>query len=113
DLFKFDASDSGTVAGSLDQIRDWESTDTIDFTNAALVAGNGTNYALEATAPDYATAKAAADSAIAGGVIDYYVVQVGTDVVVFADSNNDNGTADDAVVLVGRSLNDIGPGNIV
>ena len=31
-------------------------------------------------------------------------VAVGSDVVVFADSGNDNGTADDAVILQGRSL---------
>jgi len=39
-------------------------------------------------------------------------VQVGGDVVVFADTDANN-TADTAVVLVGRSLTDIDSTNIV
>jgi hypothetical protein len=48
----------------------------------------------------------------ANNAIDYVVVQVGGDVVVFADTGALN-TADDAVVLVGRTLADISADNIV
>jgi hypothetical protein len=34
-------------------------------------------------------------------------------VVVFADTGNNNGTAEDAVVLVGRTLADISAANVV
>ena len=40
-------------------------------------------------------------------------VQIGADVVVFADSGADNGSADDAVALVGRTLADISTANFV
>ena len=53
-----------------------------------------------------------ANSQIAGGVVDYVVIQVGSDVVVFCDTAGNNGSAEDAVVLVGRTLADIGAGNI-
>jgi hypothetical protein len=49
------------------------------------------------------------------GANDIVAIQVGSDVVVFADSNN-SGTltaADNAVVLVGRTLTDIDSSNIV
>ena len=40
-------------------------------------------------------------------------VQVGSDVIVFADNGNDNGGFDDAVILVGRTLADISGANIL
>ena len=45
----------------------------------------------------------------------YIAVQVGTDVVVFADTNADHSITgvDDAVTLVGKTLNDIDFSNIV
>ena len=44
---------------------------------------------------------------IGSGTAEYVAVQVGADVIVFADSRNDDGVADDAVVLAGRTLADI------
>ena len=43
----------------------------------------------------------------------YVAVRVGGDVVVFVDSGNNNGTAEDAIVLVGRTLADVEPANFV
>jgi hypothetical protein len=42
----------------------------------------------------------------------YVSVDVGADVVVFADTNGD-GTADEAVLLTGRALTDIAETNII
>jgi len=39
-------------------------------------------------------------------------VQLGSDVIVFADEDNTN-EADAAVVLVGKSLSDIAPSDII
>ncbi|MFL5295554.1 MAG: hypothetical protein ACJ798_04150 [Phenylobacterium sp.] len=61
-----------------------------------------------ATAADLASAKAAADARIAAGTIEFVAVKVGADVIVFADVNHDHKAADAAVMLVGRTLTDIG-----
>jgi hypothetical protein len=68
----------------------------------------------EQTATDYADAVAKAGS-IMSATVKYVAVQVGADVVVFADTNGTAGlqAGDDAVVLVGRSLTDIDYTNIV
>ena len=105
------AGDSGTTAGSLDQILDWQATDALHF--GALTAGtDGSNY-LELTATSYDAALTLANGQIAAGTVDYVVIQVGSDVVVFADTGANNVTADDAVVLVGRTLADISAANII
>ena len=93
--------------GFLDQVTDWQTGDSLTFGGAT---GTITNY-LESSATDYAAAQTFANAQINGGVVDYVAVQVGTSVVVFADSGNNNGTAEDAVVLVGRTLADIDFGN--
>ena len=99
------------TAGALDQIKDWVATDTIGFGAApATAAIDGVDY-LETTAGDFTAAKAIADAQIAGGAINYVVVQVGPDVVVFADVGGTN-TTSDAITLVGKTLADIAAGNI-
>uniref|UniRef100_UPI00398304FD hypothetical protein n=1 Tax=Phenylobacterium sp. TaxID=1871053 RepID=UPI00398304FD len=97
---------SSTAIGVWDIITDWNDTDTIDF--QGIVAGS---YA-EATAADFTAAVTLANAAIAGGT-DVVAVQVGADVIVFADSANNNGTADDAVALIGRTLADIDSGSFI
>jgi Ca2+-binding RTX toxin-like protein len=109
DTFLFTAGDSGVTPGLIDQLLDWESTDIISF--AALPIGSATNV-VELGAGDYAAAVSLANSQIAGGIVDYAIVQVGPDTIIFVDALNNNGTADDAVVLVGRTLADIASGNI-
>jgi Ca2+-binding RTX toxin-like protein len=110
DLFNTGNGDSGVTAGSLDQILDWQATDALHFA-AGGAATDGVNY-IELTAASYDAALALANGQIAGGVVNYVVVQVGSDTVVFTDTGNDNGTAEDAVVLVGRTLADISAANI-
>ncbi len=71
-------------------IFDWTPGDVID---ALGVVVNPSTYA-EISAPDATTAQTLANAAIAGG-IDVVATQVGADVIVFFDSSNNNGTADD------------------
>jgi Ca2+-binding RTX toxin-like protein len=110
DLFEFNTGDSGLEPGFIDQVLDWQTIDMIDFTGIGS-ANEGVNY-LELTATSYAEAITLANALIGTGTVDYVVVQVGFDVVVFADSTGNNGGADDAVVLVGGSLADISAANI-
>ena len=98
----------GGLAG-IDRITDFGGTDGLDFAGAA---GSGTNYAeVGAAQTDFAAAQAAAQGLMNGTVI-YVAVTVGSDVVVFYDSDADN-DADEAVRLIGRALTDIASGNII
>ena len=100
--------DSGTTAGALDQIQDWQSTDKIDY----AVAATPVNYFEAGTAADYTAALGAANTHFTNfAATEFYVVQIGADVVVFAD--NGTGAAVDSIVLVGRSLTDISDTNII
>ena len=109
----------GGVAAGIDQIRDWSgTTDHLAFFSdtagtVKMAAGTSLNFG-SATATDFTSAVATANShlGVSGG---YVAVQVGTDVVVFADTTLDGHitNADDAVTLVGKTLNDIGSANIL
>jgi len=111
DRFVFGPNDSSVRAGEGDQILDWSTEDRIEFSLAG--AGTGANY-TETTAATFADAYATANVSIAAGTINYVAVQVGADVVLFADSPTaNNGTADIAVVLIGRTLADIDSSNLV
>jgi Ca2+-binding RTX toxin-like protein len=111
DRFVFAAGDSSTLAGNGDQIMDWASEDSIAFTGNP--AGTALNY-METTAATYADALTAANTAIAAGTFNYVAVAVGADVVLFADlPAAGDGTADLAVVLIGRTLADIDFSDIV
>lgn len=63
------------------------------------------------SAADFQAALTAADGQMMGGVIDYVAVQVGADVIVFADDVGVN-HVDSAVILVGRTLADISVSDI-
>jgi Ca2+-binding RTX toxin-like protein len=134
DLFTFNVGDSPVSAGAstagaglgptgVDQIRDWTSADGLEFFNAAtgttpLAHGTDLNFSTT-TASDFASAITAANAHLGGGI--YVAVQVGSDVVVFADNSSTTvGTpdhsitaADDAVTLVGKSLADITFSNFI
>ena len=73
-------------------------------------AGTGTNYAQITSAADFTDALSQANTALDTTVL-YVSVKVGSDVVLFVDADSD-GTADDAILLVGKSLTDIDFGNI-
>ena len=110
DLFIIVPGDSGTNELQVDRITDWQASDHLTLGRAAAVA---TNYIEGSTAADFAGALSIANSRIVTGGADFVVLSVGNDVIVFADSRGDDGVADDAVVLSGRTLADISAANIV
>lgn len=81
-----------------DIILDWSAEDRLSF---GPIAGNADNFAVLAGIGASQTARTAADAVIAMGVVDFVVVPVGDGLVVFADSKQDNGTADAWVRLGG------------
>ncbi len=92
------------TAAGLDRITDFtHGEDHIDLHGLSL--DEGELGKLEA--PDYASALAAANAQLADGQVDAVAVQVGGDVIVFGDTSHAN-HADAAVILVGRTLADIG-----
>ncbi|HET6971171.1 MAG TPA: calcium-binding protein, partial [Phenylobacterium sp.] len=102
DAFVFAHGDSGLTFATLDRITDWSSsdglvlpynpTDNFQFLGATLLG-------------DYDGALALARNYVGAGV-KAMAVQVGPDLFVFADTDGVGGV-DDAIMLVGRSLNDI------
>ena len=96
-----------SLPGQSDVVTDWNSSDTVRF---AHPSGDATRFA-EGSAADYATASAFANNLIASGAANVVAVQIGGDVAVFADSADDNGTADDLLVLSGRTLADVSATN--
>ena len=101
----FTVGSSASTAAAADVITDFATkSDKIDF-QALSIAGTAATY-KEATAvvADFAAADTAADAAFAAtaGVV-YSAQQVGSDVFVFADTNDDN-VADQVVKLTGVSL---------
>ena len=109
DLFVFAGGESPASAGQMDIITDWQSSDGLTFFGPPTAAGS---Y-VETTTIDFASAAAFANAQIAGGTVEYVAMQVGGDVIVFADSHGDHGVAEDAVVLAGRTLADIDASNFV
>ena len=116
DEFDFYGGQESTNFADLDIILDWSSSDFLyfqDLSSSAIVGtGSSTNYS-ENTAANYAAALALANDRIAAGLIQYVVVQVGADVFVFADAQCNDGVADVAVRLIGRSLDDISMTNFL
>ena len=116
DLFLVAAGDSPAAVGQMDTVIDWSSADRLSFVfgggTLLTPAGNASNY-VETTAGSFSAALATANAQIAGGVVEYVSVQVGGDVIVFADDNGDHGAADDAVILRGQTLANIDASNIV
>ena len=107
DLIKFGLGDSAVNQSTADVITDWNSADTLTFASGP----SGTVDYSETTAASFAAATTAANALIATGNTNVAVVAVGADLVVFVDSANNNGTADDAVILQGRTLADISISN--
>jgi Ca2+-binding RTX toxin-like protein len=94
---------SGTTEASADSITDWSSSDQLIF---ASVPATSADYA-EGVAGDFASAAAYANGLISAGTASLVAVYVGGDVIVFADSANNNGSADDVVILTDRGLADV------
>jgi hypothetical protein len=97
-------------------ILDWNKEDFFYFqdlqTGDAAGPGTGVNY-VEAFASSYDAALALASEHIAAKTINYVSVQVGADVFVFVDSRSNDGAADTAVRLAGRTLDDISSTNFL
>lgn len=112
DVFRIDGS-AKTLAG-LDQITDFtHGEDRLVFHDAAVATT--ANFATD-TAVDFHTAVADANAKMAAGA-DFVAVQVGADVLVFADHAGEPGEPADhhvesGVLLVGKTLADIGVGDI-
>jgi len=99
---------AGTVDG-LDHILDFTGgADSLSLSGGP--APTDANFDT-ATAATYGAAINAAFAAVADGAA-YVAVQVGSDVIVFANTDAEPGNIEDAVVLVGRSLSDISFGDI-
>ena len=97
----------GSAPGQSDVVTDWNSSSTVRL---AHPVGDSSAY-VESSAADYATATTFANNLIASGAANVVAVQIGADVAVFADSAADNGTADDVLVLTGRTLADVSATN--
>lgn len=81
--------------------------DIIDFSGLDAIADS--DFA-SSTADDFAGALAAANAIMAGTGETVVAVQVGDDVIVFADTG-DADQAGSAILLVGRTLSDVGAGD--
>jgi len=93
--FVFDPGDS--AVNTPDEVDGWFATDLLEFSG---LLGKGAGLYEESTAGSFAEASAFANREIASGAADYVVVQFDSDsVMLFVDSRNDNGVADDAVVI--------------
>ena len=100
DQFVF--AQGGTSPTAPDTVADWSSEDRI-LTGAVAGAYQ------ETTAPD--SGRIYADSLIAAGAR-YVAVQTPAGVIVYVDTAGDRGTAEDAILLSGRTLDDISAVNL-
>jgi Ca2+-binding RTX toxin-like protein len=94
---------SGATVATADSITDWNSGDLLLFAN---VPASASEYA-ENSAADFTVATNYASGLIVSGAANVVAVQVGGDVVVFADSAANNGSFDDVVILTGKTLADV------
>ena len=111
DTFQFAVGSSPATGGggSGATITDWKSTDSLKI--GALGAGAGVFHADALSASNFTAAISVADTQIstthAGDK--YAAVQVGSDVIIFADTSGPGHitSADDAIILTGRTLADV------
>jgi len=96
---------SSSPPDAADRILDWSASDRLAF------GMSGPQPFGSTTAADFTSAQALAQSRFAAGLFEVFAVQVGADVVVFADAGAANSVGA-AVTLVGRALGDISEDNI-
>ncbi len=93
--------------GADDVIADWQAGDRLHFPQVSIYSILPRQYS-EIVAADYDTALSLAQQHITFTGATYVAAQVGSDVIVFADTNGDSSDGPDtAVVLAGRTLADI------
>lgn len=108
DRFEF-ASKIEPALGVEAQILDWESGDTLAFAEVSILSdGILPRSYSEFVAVSYEQALAIANEHISAAGAKYVAAQVGGNVFVFADLGDPADGADVAVLLVGRTLSDIG-----
>lgn len=112
DVFEFVAT-TPPNDGQDDVIVDWRSEHQLRFAPISAYSILPRQYS-EFVSSDYASALSTANSHISGAGAVWVAAQVGSDVIVFADTDGDpsNG-ADVAVALVGRTLADISLANFI
>ena len=98
---------SNPTTQAFDTITGWGSTDALSF----AYGPSGASDIAKTTAADYASALTAANALIAAGTDNIVITAVGSDLYVFADSANDNGVADDVVMIKGHVLSDLSVSN--
>ena len=106
DLFVINRGDSPATAA--DTITGWHVADRLLFGDGSLRL----DY-QETSELNFERGYAFANSFIGAGLANYVAMRVSGGVYVFVDSNNDDGVADEAVFLVGRTLDDISAANLV
>jgi Ca2+-binding RTX toxin-like protein len=89
-------------ASTIDQVTDFTSGE--DHLQIGHGAATAANFATS-TAADFDAALTAANSLFAAGTAHYVAVQIGSDVLVFAEGHGHS--AETAALLVGKSLSDI------
>jgi Ca2+-binding RTX toxin-like protein len=95
---------------SVDRITDFvHGEDILSFSRQASIAGHPM---WTGTAASYAEAFADAKAQIGSGAVDLVAVQVGPDLMVFADANQHD-HVDGAAILVGKSLADFSSWDVV
>ncbi len=98
--------ESGITQATADIITDWSSADVLAFAHGP----SGPSDLVEITSTDFATAANIASHQFAEGSVHIVAAAIGSDVVIFADSGNDN-TLDDAVILKGATLSEVSINN--
>ncbi|HEY8003097.1 MAG TPA: calcium-binding protein [Phenylobacterium sp.] len=107
DTFRIDGGAKAVT--DLDRITDFtHGQDKIVFDDEGAAA-TAANFTTD-TAADFNAALASANAKMAAGA-DFVAVQVGGDVIVFADELNEH-HVESAVILVGRALTDVSFGDI-
>ncbi|MGH6910992.1 MAG: calcium-binding protein, partial [Phenylobacterium sp.] len=99
DIVMVGLGQSGTTLATADSITDWNAADKLIF---ASVPASASEYVAN-SAPDYSVAATYASGLIVSGAANIVAVQVGGDVIIFADSGANNGSADDVVILSGHT----------
>ncbi|MDB5417966.1 MAG: hemolysin-type calcium-binding region protein [Phenylobacterium sp.] len=110
DLFVIKTEHPGKTADGLDHITDFTHGED-KISSGGHLSVTDANFET-ATATTFAEAVALAKAGLAGGHADVVAVQVGADVILFADTHHDN-HIDSAVVLVGKTLAGVAPGDII
>ena len=106
DVIVVGQAQSRATANTAEVVIGWTSSDTLTFASGPA----GASDFAKTTAATFADAATAANGLISTGSTNVVVVGVGSDLVVFADSANNN-TLGDAVILQGSTLANIGISN--